>query len=160
MVAPVVTPRQRLLDDLAQVHAQMQEAHMRVQLERFTNRPLTVQQLRLLMLLLVDGPGRPGELAARLSVSGATLSGMLERMSAHGLVSHEAVPGDARGRLVRPTPEGRRAVTDLLLITPAPDLDWITDSVTDDEIAALVVGLRAVLREHPRGFGAPTDGGH
>jgi DNA-binding MarR family transcriptional regulator len=152
----VVTSRQRLLDDLAEVHAQMQEIFLRTQLDRLAARPLTVQQLRLLTLLLVDGPARPGELAARLSVTGATLSGMLDRMSTTGLIAHEAVPGDARGRLVSPTKAGRAAVTDLLL-APAPDLDWITDSITDDEIAALVVGLRAVLRERPQGPLAGTS---
>ncbi len=145
----MVTPRQRLLDDLAEVHDEMEKVFLRAQLDRLAERPLTVQQLRLLTLLLVDGPARPGELAARLSVTGATLSGMLDRMATSGLVSHEAVPGDARGRLVSPTPSGRSAVTDLLL-TPTPDLDWITDDITDDEIAALLVGLRAVLREYPR----------
>ena len=139
--------RQRLLDDLAEIHAQMQEAFLRTQLDRLAARPLTVQQLRLLTLLLVDGPARPGELAARLSVTGATLSGMLERMSTTGLITYEAVPGDARGRLVTPTAEGRAAVTNLLR-APTPDLDWITEAVTDAEIAALVVGLRAVLREY------------
>ncbi|MCL2092375.1 MAG: MarR family winged helix-turn-helix transcriptional regulator [Micrococcales bacterium] len=145
----MVTLRQQLLDDLAEVHAQMQEVMLRTQLSHLTARPLTVQQLRLLTLLLVDGPARPGELAARLSVTGATLSGMLDRMSAADLITHEAVPGDARGRLVSPTQVGRAAVTDLLLI-PIPDLDWITDDITDDEITALVVGLRAVLRQRPK----------
>jgi DNA-binding MarR family transcriptional regulator len=146
----VVTPRQHLLDDLAEVHTQMQEVLLRNQLEHLATQPLTIQQLRLLTLLLVDGPARPGELAARLSVTGATLSGMLDRMSATGLVTHEAVPGDARGRLVSPTQAGRAAVTDLLL-APVPDLDWITDGITDEEVAALVVGMRAILRERPRG---------
>lgn len=148
------TPRQRLLDDLAEIHAQMEEVFLRAQLDHLAERPLTVQQLRLLALLLVDGPARPGELAAQLCVTGATLSGILDRMSTSGLITYEAVPGDARGRLVSPTPTGRRAVTDLLL-TPTPALDWITDDITDDEIASLVVGLRAVLREYPRGTTRP-----
>ncbi len=150
----MVTSRQRLLDDLADIHAQMEEGFLRAQLDHLADRPLTVQQLRILALLLVDGPARPGELAARLSVTGATLSGMLDRMSTTGLITHEAVPGDARGRMVSPTPSGRAAVTDLLL-TPVPDLDWITDDITDDELAALLVGLRAVLRHHP---GNPAAG--
>ncbi|MCL2848908.1 MAG: MarR family winged helix-turn-helix transcriptional regulator [Micrococcales bacterium] len=145
-----MTPtRQRLLDDLAEVHAQFQEAMLPTQLDRLAERPLTFHQLRLLTLLLVDGPARPGELAARLGVSGASLSGMLERMTAAGLLTHETVPGDARGRLVRPTDTGRAAVSDLLL-APVPDPRWITDGFTDDELAALLVGLRAILRERHR----------
>jgi len=138
-----------MLDDLDEVHRQMQEAMGRVQLDRLAERPLTFGQLRLLTLLLVDGPARPGELAGRLAVSGATLSGMLERMTVAGLVTHETVPGDARGRLVRPTPTGRGAVTDLLL-APVPDPRWITDGITDDELGSLLTGLRAILRERHR----------
>ncbi|MCL2467768.1 MAG: MarR family winged helix-turn-helix transcriptional regulator [Micrococcales bacterium] len=141
--------RQHLLDDLEQIHTQMQEAMARTMLVRLAERTLTFQQLRLLLLLLVDGPARPGELAGRLAVSGATLSGMLDRMTAAGLVTDEAVPSDARGRLVRPTTNGRATVTDLLL-APVPDPRWITDGITDDEIAALLVGLRAILRERRR----------
>lgn len=143
----MVTPRrQQLLDDLAEVHTQMQDAFLPTQLDRLATRPLTVQQLRLLALLAVDGPARPGELAARLAVSGPTLSGLLDRMTAADMVAHESVPGDARGRLVRPTAAGRAIVSDLLL-APVPDPERITDGFTDDEIAALTVGLRAVLRE-------------
>ena len=68
----VTSRRAQLLDQLAEIHAAMQDALMRTRLASLDARPLTFGQLRLLALLLVDGPARPGELATRLAVSPAT----------------------------------------------------------------------------------------
>jgi DNA-binding MarR family transcriptional regulator len=140
------TPRrQRLLDELERIHAVMESSLVKAQLQQLLERPLTPQQLRLLGLLVVDGPRRPSELAKAMGISAAAASGLLDRMAAAGLIAFGPVPGDARGRLVRPTDLGTQALRDLLTAR-ARVLDWITDEVTDDELAGLLLGLTGLMR--------------
>ncbi|MDR0415916.1 MAG: MarR family transcriptional regulator [Propionibacteriaceae bacterium] len=141
-----MTPRrQRLLDELEDIHVSMESSIVKAQLRQLLERPLTPQQLRLLGLLVVDGPRRPSELAKAMDISAAAASGLLERMAAADLIAFGPVPGDARGRLVRPTESGTQALRDILTAR-ARVLDWITDDVTEDELAGLVLGLRGLMR--------------
>lgn len=66
---------------------------------------LTLRQLQVLSLLR-SSPGLTGqELAERVGVSTPTMSGILDRIAAKGLLQREPDPADRRRVLLRPTPE-------------------------------------------------------
>jgi DNA-binding MarR family transcriptional regulator len=69
---------------------------------------LTMSQLRLLLLLQCGGSTGGQELARAMGVSLATLTGIVDRMVAHGLVTRNEDPRDRRVRRIGLTPEGTR----------------------------------------------------
>jgi DNA-binding MarR family transcriptional regulator len=78
-----------------------------------------LSQTRFLILILVDRePEKPGltatELVKRLDVSRPVVSGTIKSLEREGLLAAVEHPADARSRLFRLSPEGRRRLDALL----------------------------------------------
>jgi len=67
-------------------------------------------RLSALSVVVAVGPIGIGALAAAEGVSAPTMSRLVDGLERDGLVSRGPDPDDARGVLVRPTPEGRRVL--------------------------------------------------
>lgn len=74
---------------------------------------LTMRQLKVVMLLSATGSASGQELAAGLGVGLGTVTGIVDRLIAQGLVSRHEDPHDRRVRRVRLTPAGAALVEDL-----------------------------------------------
>lgn len=77
------------------------------------------QYLVMLALWGSDGPLRVGDLARRLSLEPATLSPLLKRLEARGLLTRGRDPRDERALAVTLTTEGRALRADAERIPPA-----------------------------------------
>ena len=80
---------------------------------------LTHPQYLVMLALWEDEPLRVSELADRLSLEPATLSPLLKRLEAAGLVTRRRDPDDERAVAVTLTPAGRRLREDAERIPPA-----------------------------------------
>lgn len=103
---------QSAVDDRASLMAAI-VAHEAVLRRRVTRGPnplfdsgLTMQQLRVLVVLAVDGPLPQGDLAHALGVGLATVTGLVDRLLARGLVERTEDPRDRRVRHAALSPEG------------------------------------------------------
>jgi DNA-binding MarR family transcriptional regulator len=75
---------------------------------------LTIQQLRVVMLLFAESVGMSTHrLAEAIGVSLATLTGIIDRLEARGLVRRSLDPNDRRVRRIDLTIEGRTLVNDI-----------------------------------------------
>ncbi|WP_127573694.1 MarR family winged helix-turn-helix transcriptional regulator [Georgenia faecalis] len=74
---------------------------------------LTIQQLKVLMILRLEGPLGGKDLAGRLDVSMATVSGLVDRLVKRGMLERRAAPADRRVHLVGLSTEGERTVVEL-----------------------------------------------
>ncbi len=74
---------------------------------------LTMQQLKVLLMLSMGGARSSQELVRGLGVGSATVTGLVDRLAAQGLVARREDPSDRRVRLVEPTESGRALVTRL-----------------------------------------------
>jgi len=74
---------------------------------------LTMQQIRALLVLDVEESLPVHELADRLGVGLATITGIVDRLVAQDLVLRRPDPDDRRIRRVEPTAAGRRAIEEL-----------------------------------------------
>jgi DNA-binding MarR family transcriptional regulator len=75
---------------------------------------LTIQQLRVLMLLFAEGGMSAHKLAEAIAVSLATLTGIVDRLEARELVQRSVDPNDRRVRRIDLTAEGRTLVSDFV----------------------------------------------
>ena len=76
--------------------------------QEFLDLGFTVQNARVLLVLLQCTELRFGRLAEITCIEQPTLSLMLTRLASRGIIVRDKVPGDNRGVLVRLTPAGKR----------------------------------------------------
>jgi DNA-binding MarR family transcriptional regulator len=74
---------------------------------------LTMKQLKLVMFLSAGGSASGQDLAHNLGVGLGTVTGIVDRLVAHGLVSRNEDPQDRRVRRVELTPEGAALVEEI-----------------------------------------------
>jgi DNA-binding MarR family transcriptional regulator len=122
---------------------------------------LTMAQLKGLFVL-IHGPATIGQLATSLGITQSTASILVERLVRLGLVVRDEDPGDRRRVVVRLSPEGERIVTELG-DAKREHLHSTLASISEDDLAALVQGLRALLSAvaatQPPSREAPEDDG-
>jgi DNA-binding MarR family transcriptional regulator len=108
--------------------------------------PLTVQQLRVLTAVVLEGAVAPAQVSAMLHVTPATVTGIADRLERAGMITRGTDERDHRARTLRPTPAGRAVVRTLL----AADLDADADlllGLTPEELSGLALGFAAMLRQ-------------
>jgi len=106
---------------------------------------LSIVQLHVLTVLATAGPLPMGKLADALDVSVASATGIVDRMEQRGLVERRHDEADRRIVLVHPTDSGRAVFNDLAEMRRA-GLVNILARLTNDELKALLVGLRAMSK--------------
>ncbi|WP_084774455.1 MarR family winged helix-turn-helix transcriptional regulator [Nonomuraea candida] len=74
---------------------------------------LTLRQLKVIMLLSVNGSASGQDLAHHLGVGLGTVTGIVDRLVAHGLVSRHEDPHDRRVRRVELTPVGTQLIEEI-----------------------------------------------
>jgi len=126
---------------------------------------LSIVQLHVLTVLETAGPLPMGKLADALDVSVASATGIVDRMEQRGLVERFHDEADRRIVLVHPTDAGRAVFNDLAEMRRA-GLVNILDRLTNEELKALLVGLRAMSRaraaqlaEAQAAFGPSSEAG-
>jgi DNA-binding MarR family transcriptional regulator len=106
---------------------------------------LSLVHLHVLSILESDGPIAMKRLAEALDVSVASATGIVDRMTERGLVQRHSLETDRRVVLVEATDTGRAVFADLAA-GRREHLIALLDRLTDDELDAFLVGLRAIHR--------------
>ena len=104
---------------------------------------LSLIQLHVLTVIEADGPLSMSRVAETLGVSVASATGIVGRMEERGLVERRHSSTDRRVVLVHPTETGN-AVFQELNDTRRARLGELLGRLADDELAALLTGLRAM----------------
>ncbi|HET9084613.1 MAG TPA: MarR family transcriptional regulator [Candidatus Limnocylindrales bacterium] len=106
---------------------------------------LSLVHLHVLTVLQVNGPLPMSKLADELDVSVASLTGIIDRMEARGLVERHREPDDRRVIVVHRTDAGD-AVFGEMAAERRKHLEGLFDRMTDEELESFLVGLRALRR--------------
>ncbi|GAB3096832.1 MarR family winged helix-turn-helix transcriptional regulator [Isoptericola nanjingensis] len=136
--------RRALLDELVRIHHAIGETFLSQRLEPLLHTRLTVQQLRALAILQLDGETSSHRLAEVMGVAPATVTGIVDRLVSAGMAARRPDPRDRRVRLVAATTRGADAVRRLVAQDDEPTHGLIERIATDD-LQALSRGLTAVL---------------
>ncbi|WP_305789526.1 MarR family winged helix-turn-helix transcriptional regulator [Symbioplanes lichenis] len=134
-----------LIADIIAAQQRLQDLFMQDRADPLFDSNLTMQQLKVLMLLrrLGDTSGR--ELAGLMSVSLATLSGMVDRLVAHDLATRTEDPHDRRVRRITLSPHGRDVVDKIA--NAGADLQLrLLNRLSESELHAVRDGIQAMIR--------------
>lgn len=111
---PEPDERERLIDSLAYLQRDIARALAPDREPPFVHSTLTMQQLRVVINLAIDGPASGQDLAAKLRVALGTVTGIVDRLVAQGLVERGEDPRDRRVRRVALSAEGQLLVDRIL----------------------------------------------
>ncbi|MEE6281318.1 MarR family winged helix-turn-helix transcriptional regulator [Georgenia sunbinii] len=119
------------------------------QSELILSSPLTMAQLKMLMLLRIHGATGGHELATHLRVSMPSVSGMVDRLATRGLVERREDPADRRVRLVALSDRGSAMIAEHEAVGREISDEIFADLDVED-LRALARGLGAVQRAAAR----------
>ena len=138
--------QEELISCLERVQESFERRALSSMAEPLISTPLTMQQLKVLTLIAIDPERATGhELAAQLNVSVASMSGLVDRLVEHGMVSRGEDPSDRRVRRLTATPEGSTTIRSLLSSAgtmPTP----VLRRLAIEDLRALVQGILAFDR--------------
>jgi DNA-binding MarR family transcriptional regulator len=116
---------------------------------------LTQAQVRLLGILRDRQPGMM-ELANHLGLDKSSVSGLIDRAVARGLVTREPVAGDGRAYRVVITPAGRELIRNAAA-TINRRLARLVDELDQPQRTQLTAVIRQVLDDAGGLYGSPAD---
>jgi DNA-binding MarR family transcriptional regulator len=100
---------------------------------------LTAKEWDVLAFVSADGPLRPSQLVRRTALTNSpqTLSSLLDRMEAKGVLTRSPHPDDARGVLVTITDKGSHVVDDLFPLLARKVITPFVSQFTDNELKTI-----------------------
>ena len=138
--------RSALLDRIAAMQDALDTTALPSMLEPLMSMELTIQQLKVLVILVSSDEGGTGQgLSRALGISLASVSGIIDRLEGHGMVERVEDERDHRVRRVLVTPLGRKTVHRLVSAQSQLSRDPL-EKLELDDLRALEQGMRAVLR--------------
>jgi len=140
-----VAARRRRIDDLLDELTSHNPAQMLRSMRRWPSGPVSLVHINVLSVLDLDGTLPMRSLAEALDVSQASATGIVDRMEQRGLVERRHDETDRRVVLVHRTPAGEAVFTDLQKQRQA-GLEHVLGRLTNDELKALLIGIRALSK--------------
>ncbi|GAA3905430.1 MarR family winged helix-turn-helix transcriptional regulator [Actinoplanes auranticolor] len=137
--------KERLIADIMGAQQRLQHLFAYDRSDPLFASQLTMPQLKILLLLhrLGDTSGR--ELAGLLGVSLATMSGMVDRLVAHDLVTRAEDPHDRRVRRITLSSTGAGMIADI--ITAGTEKQTrVLKRLTDAELRTVAEAMTAMVR--------------
>jgi len=118
-------------------------------------------QHRVLALLLANGPMNQRDLLELLDVRSSSLSEVLAKLEAGGLITRERNPEDRRGFIISITPEGREMLGDTPERTGSDGFFACLDETEKEQLRAILAKIADALRDDPMaGDDGFDDGPH
>lgn len=136
--------RDGVMAAIAEDEAALVRLFSRAQFSALLQTTLTMQQLKVLLLLHVDGSLMSHELADALKISPASVTGLVDRLADRGLVERVADPADRRARHIHPTARGSDLVEQLMAEGAGHRVALL--SRLDDESVKTIATAFAALR--------------
>jgi MarR family transcriptional regulator, organic hydroperoxide resistance regulator len=105
---------------------------------------LTIAQLKSLFFINFEGTTSSKHLAAALGVTPPNVTGIIDRMVEHGLVSREYNQQNRRMQLLKLTVKGDDLITELKVRKTAY-LSRLLEALSIDDLTALIQGLTSLV---------------
>jgi DNA-binding MarR family transcriptional regulator len=137
---------------IAEDEAALIRLFSRAQFTALLQTTLTMQQLKVLLLLHVDGSLMSHELADALKISPASVTGLVDRLADRGLVERVADPTDRRARHVRPTTQGSHLV-EQLMAEGAGHRVALLSRLDDESVRTIATAFAALRRAAEQVYG-------
>lgn len=144
--------RDAVMAAIAEDEAALLRLFSRVQFTALLQTTLTMQQLKVLLLLHVGGPLMSHELADALKISPTSVTGLVDRLADRGLVKRVADPTDRRVRHIHPTTRGSHLV-EQLMAEGAGHRVALLSRLDDESVKTIATAFAALRRAAEQVYG-------
>lgn len=142
--------RERIVREIRALTTNLEQASLPAMIKHLLETDLTIQQLKVLMVLVTTREGATGRgLAESFGVSMASMSGVIDRLVAQGVAVRSEDPDDHRVRRVHATSKGTQVVRRLVVARPEFH-DRVLTGLSTEDLSALEQGIRAVSDRYAR----------
>jgi MarR family transcriptional regulator, organic hydroperoxide resistance regulator len=117
---------------------------------------MTIAQLKSLMFIKFEGTTSSKKLAAALRVTPPNVTGIIDRMVEHGLVSREYNQQNRRTQLLKLTQKGDDLVNELRVRKTA-HLSHLLETLNSEDLKALIQGMTALAQAAEKNQGKPPS---
>ena len=136
---------ERLIADIMGAQQRLQHLFAHDRSDPLFASQLTMPQLKILLLLYRLGDTSGRELAGLMGVSLATMSGMVDRLVAHDLVTRAEDPHDRRVRRITLSATGTRMIADIITAGNEKQARLLR-RLTDTELRSVAAAMQAMVR--------------
>lgn len=137
--------REHLRGELLSLQNELERSYVPAVLEPMMSLRLTMQQLKVLTLLVAEPAGSTIRgLSSAMRVSLATMSGIVDRLETQDMIARTLDPSDQRVRRVTVTDAGRDTIQRLLAARPELT-HFPLDRLALADLEALTQGIRALV---------------
>ena len=136
---------ERLIADIMGAQQRLQHLFAHDRSDPLFASQLTMPQLKILLLLYRLGDTSGRELAGLMGVSLATMSGMVDRLVAHDLVTRAEDPHDRRVRRITLSTTGSRMIADIITAGTEKQARLLR-RLTDAELRTVADAMQAMVR--------------
>ena len=147
----------QLIADIMEAQRRLQHLFAYDRADPLFSSHLTVSQLRILLLLSRGYAMSNGELADRIGVKLAALSGMIDRLVTSGLVLRQEDPHDRRVRRISLSPTGAELIGNIIN-AGAERQRGVLDRLSDSELATVAQAMRILVRAAEETVAAGASG--
>lgn len=142
--------RERIVREIRALTTNLEQASLPAMIKHLLETDLTIQQLKVLMVLVTTREGATGRgLAESFGVSMASMSGVIDRLVAQDVAVRSEDPDDHRVRRVHATSKGIEVVRRLVVARPEFH-DRVLTGLSIEDLSALEQGIRAVSDRYTR----------
>jgi len=146
----------KLISEIIELQRKVDRARRPSTLDVWMSLPITIAQLKSLFFISNQGSSNLGKLAAALGVTPANVTGIVDRLVEHDLVSRNENAQDRRMLLLRTTGKGEELVANLRERRRGYMSD-ILARLSVDELATLAQGLTSLLKASEAQEGETKD---
>jgi DNA-binding MarR family transcriptional regulator len=132
------------IDRIVEAAIYLQSESRRLAKEQCSRHGVTATQLNVLKLLEAVGDLSLSELSRQMAATNSTITGIVDRMVASGLVAREQSTEDRRVWRIRLTPDGR-GVAKKVDVAPWEVLSRALDKLPPDELDQLIATLVKIV---------------
>jgi DNA-binding MarR family transcriptional regulator len=140
-----VTENDRLIADIMGAQQRLQHLFAYDRSDPLFASQLTMSQLKILLLLYRLGDTSGRELAGLLGVSLATMSGMVDRLVTHGLVTRAEDRHDRRVRRITLSGTGKEMIGNIITAGTEKQARLLR-RLTEEELHTVADAMRALVR--------------
>jgi DNA-binding MarR family transcriptional regulator len=140
---PVADRQKATVDKIVETAIFLQTESRRLAREQCAKHGITATQLNVLKLLQTVGDLSLSEVSKRMAATNSTVTGIIDRMTAAGLVVREQSTDDRRVWKIRLTPEGR-AMAKKVDVAPWEILREAVTALPPGELGQLITTLAKV----------------
>jgi DNA-binding MarR family transcriptional regulator len=152
-----VADNEQLIADIMGAQQRLQHLFAYDRSDPLFSSHLTLSQLRILMLLSRGGGMSGSELADRIGVGLAALSGMIDRLVANDLVIRQEDPHDRRVRRISLSKGGAELIRSIIT-AGAEKQRRLLSRLSDQELAQVAAALTIMVRVAEEASGEPVSG--